>query len=153
MPRGWTKPTAFVVNTDGHTKPGMHWIGIYVDTEGNALYFDSYGLPPYVPDHIHRLRKNCKTFRWNTTLLQSATSDVCGQYCIMFLYYMSSRLGFTRFLENFSDDLKKNDDIVRKFVYRKLADGDDNECEFRGSGGIGCRVRCLQNCSSKMSLV
>ena len=107
MPRGWTKPTAFVVNTDGHTKPGMHWIGIYVDTEGNALYFDSYGLPPYVPDHIHRLRKNCKTFRWNTTLLQSATSDVCGQYCIMFLYYMSSRLGFTRFLENFSDDLKK----------------------------------------------
>lgn len=127
----------------------MHWVGIYASATGDAWYFDSYGLPPYVPDHIRRLRSNCKTFRWNSTLLQSATSDVCGQFCIMFLYYMSSGMGFTRFLENFSDDLEKNDDIVRKFIQRKAT---DKECKFRGSGR-DCRVRCLQNCSSKMSVV
>lgn len=81
-------------------------------------------------------------------MLQSATSTVCGQFCIMFLYYMSGGLGFARFLENFSDDLEKNDNVVRKFVQCNLADDD---CEFRGSGGY--RVRCLQHCSSKMSLV
>lgn len=71
----------------------------------------------------------------------------------MFLYYMSSGLGFKKFLENFSDDLEKNDNIARKFVLKyNLA---DDECDFRGSGGGGgdCRVRCLQHCSSKMSLV
>lgn len=139
------------MNTDGHTKPGTHWVGIYVSADDDALYFDSYGLPPYIPDHIQRLRKNCKTYRWSSSLLQSATSDVCGQFCIMFLYYMSAGLGFTRFLENFSDDLSKNDNIARNFVHCKL--GDDDEYKFRGNGVLECRVRCLQNCNSKMSLV
>ena len=33
--------------------------------------------------------KNCKTLRWNAIQLQNDASDVFGQYCIMFLYYMS----------------------------------------------------------------
>lgn len=135
-----------VINTDPHTKPGMHWIAIYVDSSGHGLFFDSYGNPPFVPDHINRLRKNCKTFRWNSLQLQSPLSDVCGQFCIMFLQYMSNGLGFEKFISNFSDDLKKNDAIARNFVRsRHVTD------TFVGSGG--CAVRCLQNCASKMSLL
>ena len=86
------------------------------------MYFDSFGVPSVVTDHINRLRKNCKSFRWNTVQLQSDTSDVCGQYWIMFLSYMCRGLGFEKFLDNFSKNVMKNDDIVRSFVQYKRAD-------------------------------
>ena len=63
----------------------------------------------------------------------------------MFLSYMCRDLGFEKFLDNFSKNLAKNDDIVRSFVQYKNADAD-----FLGNGG--CFVRYLQRCSSKMSL-
>ena len=125
----------------------MHWVCIYVDKSGDGWYFDSYGLPALIPDHINRIRKNCKRLRWNTVHLQGSTSNVCGQYCIMFLHYMSSGLGVNKFLENFSLYLQKNDEIARNFVSRKRI-GDNN---FIGSGDYN--LRCLQSLSCRMSLV
>lgn len=147
IPRTWMKPTAFVFNTDKHTKPGMHWVAIYVDCNNEGYYFDSYGIPPFVPDHINRLRKNCKHFRWNVKQLQSETSDVCGQFCLMFLHYMSNGSGFKSFLRNFSDDLKKNDSIARSFVTTKTL------AKYNFSGNGGCLVHYLQSSCSKISLL
>lgn len=78
--------------------------------------------------------------------LQSATSDVCGQYCIMFLHYMASGRGIRHFLDNFTADSDKNDDVVKNFVKYKNAD-----YEFVGHGG--CNIRCMQNSCAKMSLM
>ena len=125
----------------------MYWVAFYIDKFSNGLYFDNFGLPPIIPDHINRLRKNCKTFRWNAIQLQNDGSDVCGQYCIMFLYYMSHGLGFNKFLDNFSEKFEKNDNVnVKRYVLYKNADGN-----FTGDGG--CFIRCLQNSRSKMSLL
>ena len=96
IPRVWTKPTACVCNTDNHFKPGNHWVAAYADTLENGWYFDSFGVWPIIPDHISRLRKSFKRLRWNTTHLQSLSSDVCGQYCMIFLYYMSKGLGISK---------------------------------------------------------
>ena len=79
----------YVSSRDRHC---MHWVAFYVDKLSNSLCFDSFGLPPIIPDHINRWRKNCKIFRWNAIELRNVRPNVCGQYCIMFLYYMS--LGF-----------------------------------------------------------
>ena len=38
--------TAYVCNTDPHTKKGQHWIAIYIDEDDSGYFFDSYGLPP-----------------------------------------------------------------------------------------------------------
>ncbi|KAL7306142.1 hypothetical protein TKK_0001588 [Trichogramma kaykai] len=146
IPKVWTRPAAFILNTDDHTKPGMHWVSIYSNSNGYAYYFDSYGIPPFVPLDINRIRKNCKRYGYNTVQLQSATSDVCGQYCLMFLYYMRSELGFQRFLANFSDNLEKNDSIVRKYINFKTADA-----EFYSCGGS--HVRYIQNATSKVCLI
>ena len=43
--------------------------------------------------------------------LQNDGSDVCGQHFIMFLHDMSYGLGFKNFLDNFSQYLKKNDNV------------------------------------------
>ena len=143
--RVWSKPTALVVNTGDHKRPDMHWVAVYVNKSCDGLYFDSFGIPPVIPDHINRLRKNFKSFRWNTVQLQSDT-DVCGQYCIMFLSYMCKGLGFEKFLDNFSKNLVKNDDIVRSFVQYKNVDAN-----FLGNSGRFFRY--IQRGSSKMSLL
>ena len=143
--RVWSKPTALVVNTGDHKRPDMHWVAVYVNKSCDGLYFDSFGIPPVIPDHINRLRKYCKSFRWNTVQLQSDT-DVCGQYCIMFLSYMCKGLGFEKFLDNFSKNLVKNDDIVRSFVQYKNVDAN-----FLGNSGRFFRY--IQRGSSKMSLL
>lgn len=142
------KPTAFVFNTDNHKKCGTHWVAAYVNESSRGWYFDSFGLPPIIPHHIKRIRKNCKNFRWNSIQLQSENSDVCGHFCIMFLYYMSANLGIGKFLQNFSDDLKANDAIARNFVcVEKL----DNSNAYTGDGC--CFVRCLQkSCDSSFKL-
>ena len=57
IPWVWTKPTAFVVNTDHHTRPVMHWVAVYVNKSCDGLYFDSLGISPVIPDHINRLQK------------------------------------------------------------------------------------------------
>lgn len=146
IPRVWMKPTVFVFNTDNHNKPGLHWVCAYVDKTGVGWYFDSYGLPPIRPEFITRLRKNCKHFRWNTMCLQSESSDVCGQFCIMFLHHMSSGLSMKKFLKKFSADTQKNDTIARNFVKCKKSNNN-----FKGKGG--CFIRYSQNCCAKMSLL
>jgi hypothetical protein len=35
-----------VCNTDVPSKPGIHWVAIYVDEEGHGDYFDSFGRLP-----------------------------------------------------------------------------------------------------------
>lgn len=148
IPRVWIKPTAYVFNTDNHQKPGAHWVSVYADKSGNALFFDSYGFAPTVPEHINRLRKNCKRLRWNTAQLQSLTSDVCGQFCIMFLYYMSTGLGFDKFMQHFSTDFQKNDEVARNFVSRKRLRRDNYSLNGRGGGHY---VRCMQSSRCRMT--
>lgn len=40
---------------------------------------------------------------------------MCGQFCKIFLKYISEKLDYNRFLRNFTDDLKKNYEIAKKF--------------------------------------
>lgn len=161
IPKRWTKPAAIVANTDGHKQPGTHWVAMYVGNNGRATYFDSYGLPPLVPEHLLRLRENCSFYRWNTTRLQSATSDVCGQYCIMFLHCMSHNYALSDFTDFFTNNLEENDNIVRKF-YKKLLKRNkwkENSSSMRNrqlSGGKYCKqnsvlVSCTQTASSKLA--
>ena len=116
IPLVWTRPTAFIFNTQRHNKPGLHWVAIFVNENGDAWYFDSFGVPPYIPDHINHIRRNVRKYRWNSWQLQSGTSDTCGYFCLMLLHYMSVGLGIGHFPGNFSSDLRKNDQIVRNYV-------------------------------------
>ena len=118
IPLVWMRPTAFIFNTQRHNKHGLHWVAIFVNKNGDAWYFDSFGVPPYRPDHINRIRRNVRKFRWNSRQLQSGTSDKCGYFCLMFLHYMSVGLGIEHFFKNSSSDLHKNNQIVRNYVLK-----------------------------------
>ena len=144
IPRRWATPSAMVFNTDGSKKPGLHWVAVYVDDQHQGWYFDSYGLKPYIPEHVNRIRKNCKSLRWNVQQLQSCESTACGQFCVMFLHFASFGLGFEKFLQCFSSDLQKNDEIVRNFVSLL-----EKKTKSSGLIGGGFTSQHVQTCNAK----
>ena len=120
LPRVWTRSTAIVANTDDHDRPGTHWIAFYIDEHGTGTYFDSYGIPPHSDARfLLRLRRNSTTYRWNSKQLQGFFSQTCGQYCCVFLYYMSHGYNLEQFLHLFSDDYNRNDKLIVR-LYSKI---------------------------------
>ena len=85
LPHDITLPCGLIVNTDVTGLPGTHWLAIYVDKKKQGEYFDSYGLPPMVQHHLSFLRRHCTSWRHNTKTIQSPTSEMCGQYCMLYL--------------------------------------------------------------------
>ena len=79
------KPNScFISNTDPHTEKGQHWVAFYTDALLRSYYFDSYGLPPLVPNYIRFLHK-AKEWDYNKKQLQRLYSTNCGEHCIRFL--------------------------------------------------------------------
>ena len=80
-----------IVNIDPSTKPGSHWVAFFFDSQLNSLeFFDSYGYPPSyfnfnirLPDSSHHKPH----LAYSSIPLQSLSTTVCGQYCILFCYF------------------------------------------------------------------
>ena len=123
IPRRLSLPAAIVTNLDTSEKPRFHWVVFYIDRNASGTYFDSYGLASTSRWHLDRLERNCKRFKWNKKKLQSIDSNivlcfcilVCGEYCIMFLYFMSSGRSLRTLCQVFQSDSRANDKLVSKF--------------------------------------
>jgi len=113
-------PTAIIQNTEEHYVPndGKHWIAWFVTSPTTCEFFDSYGnslshydkLQPPVKKIV---KQNCKS-------LQSYDSYVCGQYCLMFLYFRAMGKSYEKFLDNFVNNRFYNDYVVTKFYKNKI---------------------------------
>lgn len=150
IPRSLSLPAAIVTNIDTSDKPGSHWVAFFINTAGRGIFFDSYGMPPSSPHHLDRLKKNCKSFRWNKEQLQSFDSKVCGEYCVMFLRHMCSGSTLRAFCNIFSKNCRRNDYLAAKFyktILRKLKDKKSRVNYFprENSSGFGCQsCGCLK---------
>ncbi|RLJ22614.1 hypothetical protein DJ031_00500 [bacterium endosymbiont of Escarpia laminata] len=111
-------PVAFVCNTHNRTKPGEHWIALYVDDNGQGEYFCSYGLPPRHVEFRRFMNKHCVEWTHNSKRLQSPVSNVCGQYCVAYLMFRCRGLPMKEFVKGFGTDLVAND--CRVFDWLKL---------------------------------
>ena len=150
IPRAWARLAGLIVNSDDHNKPGEHWVAMYVDRDGRRSYFGSYGLPPIIPQHVPRLRRNCKFYRHNLKQLQSDTSDVCGQFCIVFLHLISCGSNLAEFDSLFSSDFGKNDKIVRDyynaFSSRGTLKKNYKNKDISGGSFSERKMACMQRC-------
>jgi hypothetical protein len=80
-----------IVNTDPHTDSGSHWLTIHIQSRSSRLYyFESYGLPPYIPAIQSFINRNYTVWDYNTVQLQGSTTSVCGKYCFLLALYMDS---------------------------------------------------------------
>jgi hypothetical protein len=93
---------------------GTHWAAIWAKRPNRAFYFDSYGERPndeirkYLLDNFERVTHNKHKF-------QSIFSDVCGQFTICFLYFMSLGFEFDSVMHLFRNS-NSPDQFVREFV-------------------------------------
>lgn len=120
LPRRLHKtPALLICNTDPITKPGSHWIAFYIDRDGQGEFWDSYGLPPIVPSHRKFLDRHCKKWTHNHTTLQAIDSQVCGEYCVLYLVHRAHGCTLRSFVKKlFTRDSVKNDHVVRKLFQR-----------------------------------
>ena len=111
-------PCGFVANTNPSTKPGIHWISIYLSSPRKDSWFDSYGKPAefYGRLHTNFLEKQCDKWDLNDRKLQSDWSDVCGQYCIFFLNHRARGYSMNKIVQLLDDNTMLNYAKVSHFV-------------------------------------
>jgi hypothetical protein len=88
-PPSVTVAANLIVYTDPHTSQGSHWLAISLQPRSySGHFFDSYGLPPLIPNITDFLIRTCTVWDYNPTQMQGLTSSVCGKYCCLFAVYM-----------------------------------------------------------------
>lgn len=139
IPKKIKRPAAFIVNTDDFGQPGTHWISFFIPKKGEIEYFDSYGLPPFIPNHKIFLKR--KKWTENNKELQSLTSTVCGHYCLLYLASRMNGFSMHQFVKPFTKDLGNNDLLVKKCVMNMFKHAKLNTCKHK---------RLSQMCCSKV---
>ena len=98
----------YVVNTDDSFGDGKHWVCVFLSDINE--YFDSLGKPPTeVKPFLENMHK---PYVYSTQRLQSETSDVCGDYCILYAYFRCRGYKLDYFMNQFSVDPIYNDVLV-----------------------------------------
>lgn len=78
-----------IVNTDPHTESSSHCLAIHFQSQSHSsYYFDSYGLPQYIPSIHSFIRRNCFVFDYKLLQLQGPTLTVSDEYCSLLSLYM-----------------------------------------------------------------
>lgn len=113
LPIHMTSPVYLISNLDPDTKPGSHWVAIYIDSNGVGEYFDTFGRKPE-GYHLSFLKRNTSRWRHNNKVIQSIFSSVCGEYCLLFLYLKYRGLSLRSFVNMFNENTIQNDNLVCK---------------------------------------
>jgi hypothetical protein len=108
------------MNIDGTPNSGSHWTCFYIDGK-QACYMDSFGI--IAPRQVQEFLKPYAPFPYNTKQIQNIKSQVCGYYCLFFLYWFHNQkkiksfpMRLQVFTDIFSDDDRKNEDILKKYL-------------------------------------
>ncbi len=104
-------PCCCIANTDNSSEKGEHWVAFWFESPESCEFFDSYGFPPSTYNFTH----NCNST--NTKSIQSFGSNVCGEYCLYYLYFKSHGQSLFHILSSFDSHTPDwNDHQVRRFV-------------------------------------
>jgi hypothetical protein len=114
----------YIINLDddkdsnGIDKEGTHWTTLLIENN-KAVYFDSFGFPP--PRQIDIFLQKYKPYMISQKQIQNVETIICGSYVLYFIWFMyknrkaifSLKNRFERFLNVFSDEPKKNREILQ----------------------------------------
>lgn len=113
LPIKVTLPMYLISNLDPDTKPGSHWVAIYISSNGIGEYFDSFGRKP-TTFHENFLKRNSKLYFHNGTILQNHLTTVCGMYCLMYIYCKFNKVSMYNYINMFTNDTLYNDLFLRQ---------------------------------------
>jgi len=114
------KPAAMVVNTDPSSKPGTHWVAIFLNDDGTGEYFDPFGFPPLTERVINFINTNSPNgWDFNKITFQTPVlSKTCGIYCILFIKDRCRNISFRKFVSKFSRNVFLNDILAQIYIGR-----------------------------------
>ena len=116
LPRVTKYPAALILNTDPSTKPGEHWVAVYIDSKKCGIYFDPYGFEPLLDVFKQFLDNNCLNgWTYSSKLIQSIKSINCGRYCYMFIILRAMGFPLSHIHGLFDKNPDINDLIVNKY--------------------------------------
>jgi len=118
-------------NEKNERNAGSHWVALITDDLQKAIYFDSYGEKE--PNEIKNLLKsNQYKIAHTTKNIQSLMSNLCGFFCLGFIYFLTVSKYRTKniindasiFLDLFEDldlvdDIYKNEFVLSLFFTDK----------------------------------
>ena len=111
-------PAVVIANTDTSKGPGEHWITMYIPLDGEAMYFDSYGLPPQQKVFERYMGKS---YTSNNIQLQSIYSSACGQYAVYSAVKMCRGWNMKQIQSEFDRrNLVENDTAVTDWVNKSF---------------------------------
>lgn len=121
----------------GNDLMGSHWTVFIIEGRGvpppfpggqggqsppQAAYFDSFGFAP--PVEVQNFLKPFLPYPYNTQVVQSMASTVCGDYVMLFMMFMHAhrkdmrnvRRRFQAFMALWDKDVKKNRERLLKYL-------------------------------------
>lgn len=116
LPNFITLPAAFVINLSKKNSNGSHWVGLFIDCEGFAEYFDSFGFPPLEKNIAYYIRRHSQKMRYNKKQLQHLVSNKCGKNVILFILCKMYNKNFDEILARFSNNLGVNEIIIENIM-------------------------------------
>lgn len=119
LPSKFELPAGFVVNLSKAHETGSHWVSFWIDAYGKGTYFDSFGFKPLRSEIVSFLKMHTKTWGFNNRQFQQLTSNVCGYYAAVFVFYMANNVPIDMFQKQFSNNLTINDYVMAQ-IYEKL---------------------------------
>jgi hypothetical protein len=99
---------------------GTHWVLVKIFDKKNAFYFDSFG--ERIPLEVMNFLEHYKPIPYSNRHIQNIDSSRCGLYVVACDRYMSTIKRkkmleqFDDFLNMFTEDTKKNDGILIKYL-------------------------------------
>ena len=90
------KNGAYVINADGNSNIGTHWVALYV----NNTYFDFFGVE-HIPKEIKTFIGRSLSITTNIFRVQAYDSIMCGYFCIGFIDFMLAGKTLTEYTNLF----------------------------------------------------
>ena len=139
----------FVVNTFENSDSIGHWVLFYIRNY-EINFFDSLGGDPV--SYSGSIKHVFENFQGKKSVIfknpiQSASSSVCGAYCIFFGYQMVHNKSIFNIKSKFNNNLKRNDLKVVKYV-NKILDI-ENGCTFSFCHAYMYLSKCNFGCKCK----
>jgi len=115
LPRTLQSGQSVIFNASESDEMGTHWLCLYQNNDATLEMFDSFGNPPDAYNLKDKLPFS-KEFIYNERQIQG-NSDVCGVYCMYYLFYKSRGHPTSKILNDLSSmDHDQNDRYLIDYV-------------------------------------
>ena len=107
-------------DSNGNRNNGTHWVALVTDKK-QAIYFNSFGTAPPI-NIIKLLKKYNYKYGYTNKVIQSTRSDLCGYFCVAFIYFLTKNKPTTslntntNIFMNVFEDLNKVQSVKNEYI-------------------------------------